>query len=489
MYGSWGKYYAPLHLNNTSGIPPAGTTQSLTIQNLFSPTTTHISVSSDGNGITFAPKATNFIDVYSGGSPFTLTQELVQRGVEVQDDDLRVVIVGKTIGVCYEVLRYLRLAITSQSYGMPAVLSIKRPTDTSYTEWFVQSANVQEDPTYFGRDIKSPLPTLYVRLKLTRSPYASDEYTSLVVENVTVTNQARFVMAQLKDEAFTLGNLVNADFNFVMPNSTSSLGPVLFNIITDDTFFEQTVTASGTLAAGASATIGTYNYKVQDLDSIGCPLSVVVVADVQSNDIEMRASIQGYTTPYVRSIGTQLSATAGTARVFQIPPIDISGIFSGMPNYDNSFEIPITISIRNINRGSTRTYAFYSVKMFRTMNVVHMIPTQQTLSGSLYPSIQYRVVSFYDNLNLPAQPTPAIKGAIGTSVNSGFSSSGKYVEMRYQYTMAMEVRGTQIRIQKNYSTLYGYIVTMGANCQIQNFADDPFLLAQFRFSQLYQSVK
>lgn len=489
MYGSWGKYYAPLHMNNTSGVPPVGNTQYLTVENLFSPTTTHISVLSDGNGVSFVPKSTNFIDVYSGGSPFTLTQELVQRGVEVQDDEFRIVIVGKTIDVCYETLRYIRLALSSQSYDTPAVLSIKRPTDTSYTEWFVYSSNIQEDPTYFGRDIKSPLPSLYLKIKLTRSPYASDQVASIVTSNITVLNQTVYEIGDFKDSLFCLGNLINADFNYSLPNPTSTLGPVLFNVITDDTFFKQTVTTSGTLAAGASATIGTYNYSIQDIDGIGCPLTTIVVADVQSNEIEMRASIQGYTTPYVRSIGTQINASAGTSRVFLLPPIDISGIFAGMPNYDNSFQIPITISIRNINRGATRTYAFKTVTMFRSMNTVQMIPTLTTLLGSSTPSVQYRIVSFYDNLNLPAQPLPSIKGIIATSVNTNFVYDYKYAEMRYQFSMAMEVRGTQMSIKKSYSKLYGYSVVMGSNCQIQDSANDANCYAQFRFSQLYQSVK
>jgi hypothetical protein len=494
MYGSWGKYYAPLHINNTNGNPYIGDSLILIVENLFNSTTTHISVLADGNGNTYMPKATNFIDVYSGGSPFTLTQELVQRGAEVQDDDLRIVIGGKTREVVYDVLRYLRAALTNQSYGMPAVLSIKRPSDTKYTEWFVMSANIQEDPTTFGRDVKSLQPSLYLKMKLTRSPYGADKSVTYLTNLTQITNQSKFVVYDKSYSYFNLGDLVNLDFNFRLPDPTSTLGPVVFNFITDDTFFDvggyPAVLFSGTLAAGASATLGTYNYAVQDIDSIGCPLSIIVVADVQVNEIEIRATVQGYSTPYVRSVGTQISAT-GTLRVFQLPPIDVASIFSGMPNYDNSFELPITLSIRNINRGSTRTYTVYEVTMFRVMNSVQMTPTVSgAMSGLLTPSVQYRVVSFYDNLYLPVQPLPAIKGIISSSINNyGALSNGELLELRYEYLQAMEVRGTAIRVQKNDSVLYGYVIFMGSNCQIiTDLAVQPFLYARFRFAHLYQSA-
>ena len=486
MYGSWSKYYAPMHINNTNGNPYTGNTNTLDVTNLFSSTTTHISVLSDGNGNTYMPRATNFIDVYSGGSPFTLTQELVQRGAEVQDDELRIVVSGKTRAVCYEVIKYLRLALTSQSYGMPAVISIKRPSDTTFTEWFVHSANIQEDNTTFGRDVKSPLPSLYLRLKITRSPYGSDPAVSYASVITNIFNQSRFTVYDNSGTLFNLGDMVNIDFNFQLPVATSTIGPCIFNFITDDTFLQQSISASGTLAAGATATIGTYNYNVQDIDSIGCPLSIIVVGDVQSNEVEIRATIQGFSTPYVRSVGTQISSS-GTRRVFQLPPIDIQGIFAGMPNYDNSYQIPITITARNINRGSTRTYTFTSVTMFRSMNVVQMFPTVTgSLIGSSTPAVQYRVASFYDNLNLPSQPLPSIKGVISTSVNYYF---GTGIDLRYKYNQAMEVRGTPIRMQKNDSILYGYVVFMNANCEIDNNpVTEPFLYGQFRFAHLYQSV-
>jgi hypothetical protein len=486
MYGSWSKYYAPLHINNTNGNPYIGNSSTLDVTNLFNSTTTHISVLADGNGNTYMPKATNFIDVYSGGSPFTLTQELVQRGAEVQDDDLRIVIGGKTREVVYDVLRYLRLALTSQAYGMPAVIGIKRPSDADYTEWFVMSANIQEDPTTFGRDVKSLQPSLYLKMKLTRSPYGADPAVSYTSDVTLIFNQTRFTVYDNIGTLFNLGDLVNVDFNFQLPTSLSTIGPCIFNFITDDTFYQPSVTATGTLAAGATATIGTYNYNVQDLDSIGCPLSIIAVADVQSNEIEMRATIQGYSTPYVRSVGTQLSST-GTKRVFQLPPIDIAGIFAGMPNYDNSFQVPITISIRNVNRGSTRTYTFASVTMFRAMNIVQMFPTvPSALIGSSIQSVQYRVSSFYDNLNLPSQALPSIKGTISTSVNSG----GIEFDLRYKYNQAMEVRGTSIRMQKNDSILYGYVVFMNSNCQIETDpVIEPLLNGQFRFAHVYQSVQ
>lgn len=494
MYGSWSKYTAPFHINNTNGTPYIGASSTLTLTNLFSSTTTHVSVLSDGNGNTFMPRATNFIDVYSGGAPFTMTQELVQRGVEVQEDELRIVVSGKTKEVCYEVIQYLRLALTSQSYGMPAVLQIKRPSDTDYTEWFVLSANIQEDPTMFGRDVKLNTPSFYLKIKLTRSPYGSDPAVSYLTTNTLVSNQTKFTVYDLKGDYFNLGDMTNIDFNFRLPDSTSTLGPTIFNFITDDTFFQQgaypAVITSGTLSAGATASIGTYTYSVQDIDSIGCPLSIIVVADVQSNEVEMRANIQGFSTPYVRAIGTQISST-GTQRVFQLPPMDISGIFSGLPNYDNSFEIPITITVRNINRGSTRTYSITSVTMFRTMNILQMYPTVSgAFSPSTTPSVQYRVASFYDNLYLPVQPLPSIKGVISSSVNDfGLLTSGELLELRYKYLQAMELRGTLVRTQKNNSVLYAYVVYMGSSCQIvTDLAVAPILYSQFRFAHLYQSV-
>lgn len=494
MYGSWSKYYAPMHINNTNGNPYVGNSSTLDVTNLFTSTTTHISVLSDGNGNTFMPRATNFIDVYSGGSPFTLTQELVQRGAEVQDDEFRIAISGKTREVCYETLKYLRLALTSQSYGMPAVIGIKRPSDTTFTEWFVQSANIQEDNTTFGRDVKSPLPTLYIKVKITRSPYGSDPTVSYVTQPMAIMNESRFTVYDQKFTYFNLGDLVNFDFMFNLTQVTSTLGPCIFNFITDDTFFQQgtypDTIVSGTLVAGGTASLGTYNYNVTDLDSINCPLSIVVVADVQSNEVEIRANIQGFSTPYVRSIGTQISST-GTQRVFQLPPIDIAGIFAGMPNYDNSYQIPITLTARNINRGSTRTYGITSITMFRTMNVIQMYPTiTGAITYSTTPSVQYRIASFYDNLNLPSQPLPSLKGIIASSVNNfGLLTNGELLDLRFKYLQAMEARGTSIRTQKNDSVLYGYVVFMGSSCQIiRDIADVPFLFGQFRFSHLYQSV-
>lgn len=481
MYGSWGKYYAPIHLNNTNGNPVAGVTNWLDVTQLFNSTTTYISVLSDNSGSTYIPKSTNFIDVYSGGSPFTMTQELVQRGAEVQDDELRIVIVGKTRNVCYEIVKYLRLALTSQDYGFPAVLQIKRPSDTTYTEWFVQSANIQEEPTHFGRDIKLPVPSLFLKIKLTRSPYGADTSASYVLSPITIPQQSRFTIDNQKGQLFNVGDLINADFNFNL-GLASGYGPLLFNLISDDTYSQQVVSVSGTLAAGATATVGTYTYAVQDIDSIGAPLSIIVVADVQSNEVEMRATIQGYSTPYIRAVGTQLSPTISIGRVFQLPSIDIASIFAGMPNYDNSYELPITISVRNINRGATRTYTVSMITMFRAMNIVQMFPTTLGFSDL---SAQYRIVSFYDNLYLPAQPLPTIKGIISTSSN--FSGSNSQIELRYKYKQAMEVRGTLMRIQKNDSIIYGYVVMLNGNCQIDNFSL-PTLTAQFRFSHLYQSV-
>jgi len=484
MYGSWSTYTVPLQLNNTTGAPY--TTYALA--NLSSTTLTPIVVLSDGNGNTYMPKATNFIDVYSGGSPFTMTQELVQRGVEVQDDEFRIAVSCATRSDCYTVMQYIRSALTSQSFGMPAVLRIKRPSDADYTEWFVQSANIQEDNTHLGRDIKSPLPTLYMKIKITRSPYGSNSRVSYFQDKTNFSNQTKFTLYNGEGDFFNLGDLINTDLEFILPTASSSLGPVSLNIITDDTFYNTggypTVLSTGTLAAGATATINTYTYNIQDIDTLDTPLSVIVVADVQSNEVEMRASIQGYNTPYVRTIGTQLSSS-GTMRVFQLPPIDISGIYSGMPNYDNSFQVPITISIRNVNRGSTRTYTIYQVTMFRTMGVVQMFPTNvSSITYAATPSVQYRLVSFYDNLNLPAQPLPSLKGTISSSVNANFA-----YDNRFQYLQGMEVRGTPLRIKKNNSIIYGYIIFMGSSGQIiTNAPDLPTANMEYKFSHLYQSV-
>ena len=72
MFADWNIYYKPLHLNNTTGIGIAG-------GNIADASTTPFVVLAEAAGDSYTPKTTNYMDVYSGGSPFTFTQELVQR--------------------------------------------------------------------------------------------------------------------------------------------------------------------------------------------------------------------------------------------------------------------------------------------------------------------------------------------------------------------------------------------------------------------------
>lgn len=491
MSASWGTYYKVLQLNNTTGmLNPGG--------DYTDPTTTPIMVLTDAQGSGYTPMTTQFIDVYSGGSPFTLTQELVQRGAEVQEEEIQLSVCGNTATEVADLIAIIRQAFSYQEYTNTQILSIRRAGQTEYTEWLVQSAIIQEAPTFLGRDVQRNIPVAYLNIKMTRSPYGSDSQrtiTSTIGWPVANTGNSFygdgvFNIIDLTDKQYLIGAMVNVDisYNFNSVWSTPSLrfGPSALSIVTDDTFVESTISVSGTLAAGASTTFtSTYTYTMLDLQS-NAPLIVAMYGNVQSNEIEMQATIRGYSTPFVRSMGTNINTSNGISRLFMMPPIHIGSIFSGFPNYNASYQIPITITIRNINRGATRDYSFLRMWMYRSYNTLQLFPTTVWTSRT-ERYIQYRVVSFYDQTEMPAQPLPAPKSMITTSQ--------WYENNWFSYSEACEMRGSAIRVQQLSGMMRGFIFNLNSICSyinpkpFESQIDAPALYIQFRFGALYQTIQ
>lgn len=491
MFSSWGTYFKPIHLNNTLGIMSPG-------GDYTNPLTTPITVLSDSQGSGYTPMATQFIDVYSGGSPFTLTQELVQRGAEVQEEEIRLAICGPDINSIMSIVMELRRALTMQEYSGFQILSIRRPNQTMYTEWFIQSAIIQEDTTFLGRDARNTgFPVVYLNVKLTRSPYGSDsETTSTAVVGYDINipplefyGDYVFDVINISENQNLVGAMINVDINWNLDYVSKTFGPSMLSMIVDDTIVEQSIAVSGTLSAGGSFNFAnSYSYQLLDVQQSSAPLIVCVLGDVQSNEIEMRASIQGYSTPFVRAVGTNINTSNGTARIFCMPPINISSIFSGFPNYNTSYSIPISISIRNINRGSTRTYNFSKLWMFRSDNVVQFFPTTSWASRT-ETYIQYRMVSFYDQIDISAQPLPSPKAMITTTTELGYDT-------RYIYSEACEMRGAVMRVRQLYGMMKGYIFNFDSTCSYIDPTwdyitppDAPGVKLTFRFGALYQTIQ
>lgn len=484
MFSSWGTYYKPIHLNNITGQGVIG-------GDLAFPDTTPVVVLAEADGNGYTPMSTQFIDVYSGGSPFTLTQELVQRGAEVQEDNIKIAIVGSSMNACADVAAKLRRALSMQEYAGFQVLKIKRKGQTQYSEWFVQSAIIQEASTYLGRDsMFTGHPTLYLNMKITRSPYASAPSTVYTYTqdypNVLPSSYHVWDVVDIDDNPELIGSMINIDVNFDYSVGGVTFGPAALSFPIDDTIIESAISESGTLSAGGTATFtGTYSYQITDTSNIRSPLLIMLVGDVQSNEVEVRVNIQGYSTPYVRSVGTQINSNNGTARLFQLPPINIANIFSGFPDYNTIFTIPISFTIRNINRGATRTYDFTNIWMFRSDNVVQLFPSTDW-SASSVDYYTYRLASYYDSTDNPAQPLPSMKAGVFTSANSIVYSNNQYT-----YQEASEIRGTSLRVKNTNGMLRGFLIAMESNCSYA--ALDTIYGIQWqivtRFGALYQSIR
>lgn len=480
MFSSWGTYYKPIHLNNTTGHGVVG-------GDLAYPDTTPIVSLAEADGSGYTPLSTQFIDVYSGGAPFTLTQELVQRGAEVQEDNINIAIVGSTMNACVEVAAKLRRALSMQEYAGFQILKIKRKGQTQYSEWFVQSAIIQEAPTYLGRDsLFTGYPTLYLNVKITRSPYASGSSTSQFDYHSPFVPRHKWGIIDIDTYPELIGSMVNFDLNLAYPHGDgTTFGPVAVSFPVDDTITESTISESGTLAAGGTASFsGTYSYQITDTTNIRSPLSILLVGDVQSNEVEVRVNIQGYSTPYVRAVGTQVNSSNGTARVFQLPPINIANIFSGFPDYNTVFRIPLTFTLRNLNRGSTRTYSFTKMWMFRSDNNIQLFPATDWTSKTT-GNFAYRVASYYDSVDNPAQPLPSMKAGVFQMQTFALDRGS------YTYSEAAEIRGTTIRVKNMNGNFNGFLVIMKADCSFVPMSNISGATWTFttRFSALYQSIR
>lgn len=482
MFASWGVYFQPIHLNNTSGmLNPDG--------DYSDPATTPIVALADAQGSGYTPMTTQFIDVYSGGAPFTLTQELVQRGVEVQEEELRIAICGNTMSSIMATVSKIRQAFSMQEYTGQQVLSIRRPNQTAYTNWFVQSALVQEDTTFLGRDVKNTgFPVVYLNIKMTRSPYGANSRStdvSVIGNVIPFYGESVFDIVNISDNKHLIGSMINVDIDWDLTSTSQKFGPNMIATLLDDYIVEQALSVSGTLTAGGTFTFTSrYFYSVRDIET-NAPLIVSVLGDVQSNEIEMQASIQGYSTPYIRTVGTNINTSNGTARIFCMPPILVAQIFNGFSDYNIRYAIPITIRIRNLNRVSTRTYNFTKLWMFRADNLMQLFPTTNWTSRT-ETYIQYRVASFYDQVYNPAQPLPTSKAMIAFSNEIGYDT-------RYVYSESCEMRGAALRVKQIYGMMRGYIWNFTPTCSYidptGDAPDAPYITLTFRFSPLHQTIQ
>ena len=488
MSSLWGTYYQPLHLNNTLGMwnPGGDYTDS---------TTTPIMVLTDAQGSGYTPMTTQFIDVYSGSSPFTLTQELVQRGAEVQEEEMQLAVCGNTMTEVLAIVGVIRQALSNQEYTGNSVLSIKKIGQSDWTEWFVQSAIIQESPNFLGRDLQRNIPTIYLNIKLTRSPYGANSFLSGYTNygNVFRNTPSSFYgdgvfnIVDISANQFLIGALMNVDiiYNFdgCFSNPLVRFGPSTLSIITDDTYISSTFSSSGTLGAGASTDILYFTYTVLDIQS-DAPLNVAVIGFVDTNEIEMRVSLQGYSTPFVRSVGTHINTSNGLERLFIMPPLQIQNVVSGYSNYNTSMKLPLIITIRNINRGANRSYAFGKVFAYRAHNVTQIFPTTVYSSITSITYFQYRIASFYDQTNLPAQPLPTMKGMVSTSQIE--------IANTFNFRESAEIRGSLLQIKQTSGIMKGIIFNMNGACSYitPNFANDaPGIMLRFKFGALYQTIQ
>jgi hypothetical protein len=462
MFADWNIYYKPLHLNNTTGTGSAGGDISSAIDTPFV-------MLSEADGNSYAPKATNYMDVYSGGSPFTFTQELVQRGAEVQEDTMRIAIIGTTNENCVEQLQLLRNALTNQHLFGPQILSIKRAGQTEYTEWLIHGAIIQEENTYLGRDIKNAgYPTLFVTITLTRSPYASDDF-SLYTSELTYTQNGVFasdtnydVLTNKELYGAYVNFYLNIDYTNMLERPPLTFGPTVLATVIEDSKIIDTTSVSGTLTGGQQAvTVASYTYPIKDTTNSSYPIQMFVIADVQSNEVEMRLLVNGYTTPYVRAVGTQLNSTNGTRRLFVLPSISVNTIFAGAKDYSVYYKVKLDVQLKNINRSSSRTYTLQRVTMCRTDNLVQVFPTTDWSAKSISLA-NVNIYSFYDQLKYPSQSLPSIKAHLTRySFYVGPLETNYFLNNYFEETL--DIRGVNMRMKNQYGSLQYIIYIMEYN--------------------------
>lgn len=486
MFADWNVYYKPLHLNNITGIGTAG-------GDIADASTTPFVVLAEANGDSYTPKTTNYMDVYSGGSPFTFTQELVQRGAEVQEDSIRIAIIGNTPQDCVDKLQLLRNALTNQHLFGPQILSIKRAGQTKYSEWLIHGAVVQEETTYLGRDIQdNGYPVLYVTITITRSPYGSDEFPLYVSEQSYTQNgvyaYATYDVLNYRELNGSFVNFyLNINYSNMLGRPPSTFGPIVLGTLIEDTKDIQFPVLAGTLAGGQqSVTVGSFNYAIKDTSNGNYPIQVIIIADVQSNEIEMRLLVNGYTTPYVRAVGTQLNSTNGTQRLFVLPPISVNTIFAGAKDYSIYYNVKIDVQLKNINRSSSRTYSLRRVTMCRTDNLVQIFPTTDWSARSISLA-NVNIYSMYDQIKYPSQSLPSIKAHL-TTYNQYIGPLEAPYFLNNTFQESLDVRGVNIRMKQPYGPLQYIIYLMEYNgtAPIGNIAMSSVVI---KYAPAYLSIK
>lgn len=447
MFTDWTFYQKPLHLNNISGTGMAG-------GDFSSGTTTPFVVLSESDGDTYTPKTTNYMDVYSGGSPFTFTQELVQRGAEVQEDTIRIAIIGTTPEDCVDKLQILRTSLTNQHLFGPQVLSIKREGQSSYTEWLIHSAIIQEENTYLGRDIKNNgYPVVFVSIVITRSPYGSDseQYISYLTKNgsnnFALAYDLNYVLQYTtKFYGSYLNFTLDVNYQNMLGRPPSTFGPIALFSLVDDWITDVTPNFTGTLSAGATISYSNFIHPIYDTSNSDYPLQICVVTSATNNDVEMRISYGGYYTPYIRSVGTQINATNGTQRLFVLPPLNVKEIFSGASDYNIHYSLNIGIHLRNINRGGSTSFTIHKVLMYRTDNVLQIFPTTDWSSRTIGLA-NIKLYSFYDQISYPSQPLPKIKAHLTTYTSYVGPLDGIYYTQQV-FSESLEVRGSSMIVKR-----------------------------------------
>lgn len=461
MFADWNIYYRPIHLNNVNGTGIAG-------GSTYEPTDTPFVVLSESNGETYTPKTTNYMDVYSGGSPFTFTQELVQRGAEVQEDVIRIGIIGTTPEDCVDKLHLLRSALTNQHLFGPQILSIKRANQSTYTEWLIHGALIQEESTYLGRDIRdNAYPMLFVSVTITRSPYGSDSFAPYTSEieytvNGNVVSDSNLDVLDYQNLNGSYVNFyLNVDYANMLGRPPSTFGPIVLSTVIPDSLYLDTTSRSGSISAGSNVVVGPYPYQILETSNASYPIQSFIVANIDSNNIEMRLLVNGYATPYVRAVGTQLNSTNGTQRLFVLPPINIKDIYHGAKDYSVAYSANIYVQLRNLNRGGTTSYTLLRQYFVRTDNTVQVFPTTNWSSRSISLA-SINIYSFYDQLQYPSQPLPAIKAHLTTySSYVGPLETTYYFNNAYQETL--EVRGSEITMKQAYGNMRFMIWLMEYN--------------------------
>ena len=403
---NWNAYYSSIQLNNIAGA----TYTNGSMSNAY---TTPFSIISSGDGSSWVPQTTQFIDVYSGGAPFTYTQELVQRGAEVQDEEIQLLVVGSSPSDVANKINTLRQALTMTDITGPVILSIRRSGQTTYTDFLVHSAMVQENPTYYGRDIKlsgNAPSRAFISLKVTRSPYGVDQVPYMRATNIALANGVNLAMSvNLNVFSNLVGGLVNLKIDNTSSGGVGQIGSFITGFSLPDTWSATAPTFTGTLAAGGTASQGR-SITIQDIQCLD-PLQVAVVMDCQNNDIEARLEIGDYVTSYVRSIGSDVNPTFTAGRVFLMPPIDVHSLFSGLQDYGTKYTLTYRIRIRNINRGATRTYTMTRVFSWRGSALLLQPTVDWTARTEVYTAYQY--FAFADQVDFTCQPLPIPKAFMG----------------------------------------------------------------------------